>query len=122
MTDKQKQAILLLNNLKLNDEEYFLLLEFIVEQPTQVWSPTWTQPQPIEPFYKVTCTDNDKFRNVFKDIPVHKVLHPDNANKVENKNYNPNDCLQGNTTVTNADYSQFKYDTVKPFYNPLNDK
>lgn len=102
MTDKQKQAILLLNNLKLNDEEYFLLLEFIVEQPTQVWSPTWTPPQPLEPFYKVTCTDN--------------------VNKVENSKYNPNDCLQGNTTVTNADYSQFKYDTVKPFYNPLNDK
>lgn len=49
MTDKQKQAILLLNKLQqqcsISDNEYFLLLDFIVEAnvptfqfPTKIWN------------------------------------------------------------------------------------
>lgn len=38
MTDRQKEAILLLNELAINlsNEQYFLLLEFIISNPQQV--------------------------------------------------------------------------------------
>lgn len=78
MTDKQKEAIILLNRIKetktatceaiMTDEQYFMLLEFIIENNTEIQyvpQPTpWTTPlqQPyygtgtpeIYP-YRVTC-------------------------------------------------------------------
>lgn len=71
MTNKQKQAITvlngLLNNGKMNENEYFLLLDFVVEQPAQqVWNPapwTITNTKPLDPYYEpygkfgpVTCS------------------------------------------------------------------
>ena len=71
MTEKQKQAIVLLNNLQRNnsikDDDYFLLLEFVIEQhnePTTIYP--WTRltevHQPLDPVYgyfgKVTCNKN----------------------------------------------------------------
>lgn len=67
MTEKQKQAILFINELKydrkaLTVDEYFLLMEFIVgnSEPQITYIPfTQTDPQPIDPLYgkfgKVTC-------------------------------------------------------------------
>lgn len=77
MTDKQKEAIKLLNELRyseispLSDDEYFLLLEFVFErekgiqyvpQPTIPWTTPEIRPyytgtgEPIiQPPYKVTC-------------------------------------------------------------------
>lgn len=65
MTDKQKEAIMLLNSIKatpsakdeaiLTDEQYFMLLDFIIgeKQVTYVPQPTipWTVPQPLQPYY-----------------------------------------------------------------------
>lgn len=82
MTEKQKQAIRVLNKLLWNDsikeDDYFLLLEFIVGQhvestKTHPWETDpalypWTRrltedPQPIDPVYgkfgKVTCNQNN---------------------------------------------------------------
>lgn len=70
MTEKQKQAIRILNNLNercgdnvFNEEDYFILLEFVVGEPQLTYIPfTQTPPQPIDPIYgnfgKVTCTQN----------------------------------------------------------------
>lgn len=76
MTEKQKQAIKILNQLccdnVINENDYFLLLEFIIEQhvesTTYPWTtdPTiypWTRrliedPQPLDPIYGkfgITC-------------------------------------------------------------------
>lgn len=66
MTDKQKQAISILNNLQRNnsikEDDYFLLLEFIVEdnKPQITYIPfTPIDPQSIDPVYgefgKVNC-------------------------------------------------------------------
>ena len=65
MTDKQKEAIMLLNSIKatptvngeaiMTDEQYFTLLDFIIEekQVTYIPQPTipWTSPQPLQPYY-----------------------------------------------------------------------
>lgn len=66
MTDKQKQAIMALMDLfvanHINEEKYFLLMEFIVgdKEPQISYIPfTQTDPQPIDPVYgkfgPVTC-------------------------------------------------------------------
>ena len=67
MTEKQKQAILFINELKydrkaITVEDYFLLMEFIVgnNEPQITYIPfTQTDPQPLDPLYgkfgKVTC-------------------------------------------------------------------
>ena len=72
MTEKQKKAISVLNKIMqkdivvdnerlLNEEEYFLLLDFVVEAPTMTYIPWTTVPQPLDPVYgkfgKVTCDD-----------------------------------------------------------------
>lgn len=71
LTEKQKEAIMIINRLKskqLEDEEYFLLLDFIVgEKETKttwlpytpaiepvITTPYWTKMPP----YEVTCTQN----------------------------------------------------------------
>lgn len=68
MTDKQKEAIELINDLRnkahISKDEYFLLLDFILEQPQQQiqyipyypWSqPSWdTEPH----LFRVTCEHN----------------------------------------------------------------
>lgn len=60
MTDKQKEAILLLNSIKaksgMTDEEYFTLMDFIIEAKMEIQyvpQPTfpWTAPQPLQPYY-----------------------------------------------------------------------
>ena len=65
MTGKQKEAIMLLNSIKatptvsgeaiMTDEQYFTLLEFIIEdkQVTYVPQPTIpiVTPQPLQPYY-----------------------------------------------------------------------
>jgi|GEM_PF-5838814 hypothetical protein len=70
MTDKQKQAIRILNNLNercgddvFNEEDYFLLMDFVVNEPQLTYIPfTQTPPQPIDPIYgkfgEVTCGQN----------------------------------------------------------------
>ena len=83
MTEKQKQAIKILNQLRwdnvINENDYFLLLEFIVGQhaestSTHPWSTDpalypWTRKlteehQPLDPVYgyfgKVTCNQNEE--------------------------------------------------------------
>lgn len=83
MTEKQKQAIKILNQLRwdnvINENDYFLLLEFIVGQHAESTSihpwetdPAlypWTRrliedPQPLDPVYgyfgKVTCNQNEE--------------------------------------------------------------
>ena len=59
MTDEQKQAIKVLNRVreKLTDDEYFMMMEFIVREPVTkieyVPQPSipWTTPQPLQPYY-----------------------------------------------------------------------
>ena len=59
MTDEQKQAMKVLNRVreKMTDDEYFMLMEFIVREPVTkieyVPQPTipWTTPQPLQPYY-----------------------------------------------------------------------
>ena len=60
MTDKQKQAVKLLNKLwnanggimTLSEDEYFLLMDFVVNGPQLEYIPfTQTPPQPIDPIY-----------------------------------------------------------------------
>ena len=66
MTDQQKQAINILNKLKvqptmngeamMTDDEYFLLLDFIIGNKTEIpYVPQpaipWTVPQPLDPYY-----------------------------------------------------------------------
>lgn len=65
MTDKQKEAIMLLNSIKatptvsgeaiMTDEQYFTLLEFIIEEKQVTFMPQptipWTAPQPLQPYY-----------------------------------------------------------------------
>lgn len=53
MTEKQKKAVLLLNNLKLgytgfSEDDYFLLLAFVVGDPDTTYIPT---PLPLEKLY-----------------------------------------------------------------------
>lgn len=71
MTDKQKQAINVLNRVreKLTDDEYFMMMEFIIDekQVTYIPQPTipWTTPDirpyyggtgdPLQPPYRITC-------------------------------------------------------------------
>ena len=76
MTEKQKQAIKILNQLRwdnvINENDYFLLLEFIIEQHSTTTYPWTTDPalypwtrrltedyQPFDPIYerngRVTC-------------------------------------------------------------------
>ena len=67
MTEKQKEAIELINNLRndadkpISKDEYFLLLDFIIEQPQQQiqYIPyyPWNQPNwETEPhLFRVTC-------------------------------------------------------------------
>ena len=68
ITDKQKEAILLLMDLyvnkHINEDKYFLLMEFVVgNQKAQVWNTPYiqTDPQPLDPVYgyygKVTCNN-----------------------------------------------------------------
>lgn len=69
MTDKQKQAIKILNQLRwdnvINENDYFLLLEFIVEQHVESTIYPWTTDpasyhwirlteshQPLEPIFE----------------------------------------------------------------------
>jgi hypothetical protein len=86
MTEKQKQAILILNRLHqqfkisiFNDEDYFLLMDFVVGQhaeskPIHPWETDpvlypWTRrltedAQPLDPVYgyygKVNCNQNEE--------------------------------------------------------------
>lgn len=73
MTDKQKQAIVAINDAKqneaLNDEQYYLLLEFIMgNQPTTQYIPWPIEiPNPIYPStvfplvtYQTTCKQEIK--------------------------------------------------------------
>lgn len=73
MTDEQKQAINVLNRVreKLTDDEYFMMMEFIVREPVTkieyVPQPSipWTTPDirpyyggtgdPLQPPYRITC-------------------------------------------------------------------
>lgn len=80
MTDKQKQAVEILNYIRnkkdsdgeyvMDPEQYLMLLEFIVEQKTEIQyvpQPTipWTDPvirpyyggtgDPLQPPYRITC-------------------------------------------------------------------
>lgn len=66
LTDNQKKAIMVLMDLytsdHINEEKYFLLMEFIVgdKEPQISYIPfTQTDPQPLDPLYgkfgKVTC-------------------------------------------------------------------
>ena len=80
MTDKQKQAVEILNYIRnkkdadgeyvMDPEQYLMLLEFIVEQKTEIQyvpQPTmpWTTPDirphyggtgdPLQPPYRITC-------------------------------------------------------------------
>ena len=83
MTEKQKQAILLINELKydkkaLTIEEYFRLMEFIVgnNEPQISYIPyTQTDPQPLDPVYgkfgRVTC---DQYE--VKDVLTNKEEQP----------------------------------------------
>ena len=82
MTEKQKKAVKVLNTLRinrpaqmLNDEDYFLLLDFVVEQPQpQVqyipYYPWSTQQiyadgkEPMPPF-EVTCSDSQIDNKIF---------------------------------------------------------
>lgn len=62
MTEKQKEAILLINSLTgiLKADEYFLLLEFIVANPIPIINVPFQQPyqpQPLDTWYKITCSD-----------------------------------------------------------------
>lgn len=70
MTDKQIQAVKLLNKLRnengdviiLSEDEYFLLMDFVVNEPQLTYIPFTPTPQPIDPIYgnfgKVTCEQN----------------------------------------------------------------
>lgn len=52
MSERQKEAISLLNRLKdgMTEEEYFLLMDFVMA-PQQIYVPMPTPvPQPLEPF------------------------------------------------------------------------
>ena len=73
MTDKQKQAVKLLNKLwnangeimTLSEDEYFLLMDFVVNAPQIEYIPfTQTPPQPLDPIYgkfgEVTCGQNEE--------------------------------------------------------------
>lgn len=77
MTDKQKEAVRVLNRIKeqvitssdikmldvvISDDEYFLLLEFILENKTEIQyvpQPTIPWTEPVPPYYhydwKITC-------------------------------------------------------------------
>ena len=74
MTDEQKKAINVLNRVreKMTDDEYFMLMEFIVKEPVTkieyVPQPTipWTTPDirpyyqsgtgdPLQPPFRITC-------------------------------------------------------------------
>lgn len=69
MTEKQKEAVKLLNNLRyssgqsLNDDEYFLLMDFVLaEKEPQITYIPFAQPDtPLQPYYtgtdpyRVTC-------------------------------------------------------------------
>ena len=69
MTEQQKKAILILNRLHeqfgvsiFNDEDYFLLMDFVVgnNEPRISYIPsTLTDPKPLDPLYgkfgEVTC-------------------------------------------------------------------
>ena len=71
MIEKQKQAIKILNQLRCNDvineNDYFLLLEFIVEQHSESTTYPWTRrltedPQPLDPIYGkfgITCSQSN---------------------------------------------------------------
>ena len=71
MTDKQKEAIGVLNRVreKLTDDEYFTMLEFIIEEKQVTYIPQPTIPlttpdirpyyggtgDPLQPPYRITC-------------------------------------------------------------------
>lgn len=56
MTEKRRKAINVLNGLRehLNEDDYFLLLDFIVEynERTYPFNPCPTNPCPLDPFYR----------------------------------------------------------------------
>lgn len=73
MTEKQKEAVKLLNNLRycgqsLTDDEYFLLMDFVLaEKKQQVTYIPYVQPStPLQPYYtgtdpyRVTCENEIK--------------------------------------------------------------
>ena len=73
MTEKQKQAVSLLNRLKdnISEEEYFLLLDFVVGKNNPVYVPyyptypyiTWdSKPLPV------TCNDNNGNLSISGDL------------------------------------------------------
>ena len=77
MTDKQKQAIRVLNNIRavskaLSENDYFLLLEFVVGEPSVTYIPnnTWNIPKMDEPMTVMygcsaeTLTDNANKRGL----------------------------------------------------------
>lgn len=96
MTEQQEKAIKVLNRLfylsdnsKIEEEEYFMLMDFIVNAPTdknnfvQPYQP-FTSPQPLDPYYDsdknyepygkfghVTAIDNEERRaSIFEDLPL----------------------------------------------------
>lgn len=80
MTDKQKQAILLINGLTgyLSHDEYFLLLDFIVgnNEPTLIPYPSWKD---------VNKKSYDPPITTIYGCPVDKVITTDNANYITKK-------------------------------------
>ena len=74
MTDKQKQAIMVINTLfehcgekVFNYDDYFLLLDFIVGQQQVTYIPWTTEPKPItweKPFWDdgITCSESTMTR------------------------------------------------------------
>ena len=67
MTEKQKEAIVILNGLangeisRLERDEYFLLLEFVLQPNTIEWIPYYPQTQPtIQPYYTTSTKQTIK--------------------------------------------------------------
>ena len=69
MTDKQKEAIKLINSLNLDENKYFLLLDFIMQKqqveyvPYYPTYPTYPTCPTIQPYYydwKTVCTNSNE--------------------------------------------------------------
>ena len=98
MTDKQKKAVGVLNTLHRNlsltffsDDDYFLLLEFVMEPQITTCNIPFVrdiEPRPLEPYYETHGIEKGIYPNV-------EITTTDNANKVENERWNPNETLMG---------------------------
>lgn len=97
MTDKQKQAIRILNSMHerkfADDEEYFLLLDFIVGQPQVTYIPWTTEPKPI-----IYETD-DNFVHKSTPFDPQRNYEPDGIFGSPTAIDSPNDCLMAEPTM-----------------------